>query len=119
MFDFPWRKRYQNCLKEPNTALLTKDVARNISATGGPPRQNHQTRRNPDENNRILNTLPANTDFPLKAVLSYATVMNYVDMSNWETFQTTITALSNWTLTARKAGSINCWPVLPINTSNP
>ncbi len=71
-------------INEPNTALLTKDIASkyfgdwktaigktlkvfrlNIKVTG------------------ILNNLPSNTDFPLKVVLSYATLTKNVNMNNW------------------------------------
>jgi putative ABC transport system permease protein len=85
MFDFGLAQgNITNAISEPNTALLTKDLASkyfgdwktamgktlriyglNIKITG------------------ILNDPPSNTDFPLGVVLSYATLMKNVDMNNW------------------------------------
>jgi putative ABC transport system permease protein len=85
MFDFPLAEGdIKTALKEPNTALLTKDVAAKYfgdwrTAIGKTIKLDGTLTKITG----ILNTLPPNTDFPLKAILSYATVMNYVDMSNW------------------------------------
>ena len=85
MFDFSLAQGdITTSLSEPNTTLLTKDIAskyfgdwktamgktlnifgKNIKITG------------------ILNNPPSNTDFPLGIVLSYATLTNAVDMNNW------------------------------------
>jgi putative ABC transport system permease protein len=73
-----------SAISEPNTVLLTKDVASkyfgdwrsavgktlkiyglNIIVTG------------------ILNNPPSNTDFPLSVVISYETLVKNADMSNW------------------------------------
>jgi len=85
MFDFTLAKgNITKALNDPNAALLTKDIAtkyfgdwnaaigktlgifgNNITITG------------------ILNDPPANTDFPLGVVLSYATLTQGVNMTNW------------------------------------
>jgi len=85
MFDFDLAKgNIKNAINEPNTALLTKDIASkyfgdwktamgktlkifgiSLNVTG------------------VLNNPPSNTDFPLKVVLSYATLTKNVDMNNW------------------------------------
>ena len=85
MFDFSLAEgNIANAISEPNTALLTKDIASkyfgdwknamgktlkifglSIKVTG------------------ILNNPPSNTDFPLGVVLSYATLVKTVDMNNW------------------------------------
>jgi len=84
MFNFPLATGNINSLNEPNTVLLTKDVAakyfgdwqqamgktlhlygRDIKVVG------------------ILNNPPANTDFPLSVVVSYATLTHSIDMSDW------------------------------------
>ena len=73
-----------SALNEPNTALLSKELASkyfgdwkgtigktfklsgvNMKVTG------------------ILNNPPENTDFPLKMVISYITLKNYMDFKNW------------------------------------
>ncbi|MGN6266167.1 MAG: ABC transporter permease [Ginsengibacter sp.] len=84
MFNFPLATGNINSLNEPNTVLLTKDVAakyfgdwrqamgktlhiygRDIKVVG------------------ILNNPPSNTDFPLSVVVSYATLTHSIDMSDW------------------------------------
>lgn len=85
MFDFRLAKGdIKNAINEPNTALLTKDIASkyfgdwktasgktleifgfHIKVTG------------------VLNNLPSNTDFPLGVVISYATLVKAVNMNNW------------------------------------
>jgi len=74
----------QSAITEPNCVLLTKTTASkyfgdwkgamgktlkmdgiNVKVTG------------------ILNDIPANTDFPIKAIISYATLKNYMDVKNW------------------------------------
>ncbi|MGN6400818.1 MAG: ABC transporter permease, partial [Flavisolibacter sp.] len=84
MFNFPLATGNINSLNEPNTVLLTQDVAakyfgdwqqamgktlhlygRDIKVVG------------------ILNDPPANTDFPLSVVVSYATLTHSIDMSDW------------------------------------
>ncbi|HXB43623.1 MAG TPA: ABC transporter permease, partial [Puia sp.] len=85
MFDFSLAEgNIKNSINEPNTALLTKDIASkyfgdwktsvgktlgifgfNIKVTG------------------VLNNPPSNTDFPLGVVISYATLVKAVNMDNW------------------------------------
>lgn len=74
----------KSAINEPNTVLLIKDIASkyfgdwkgvigktlkidgvNVKVTG------------------ILNNPPANTDFPIKAVISYVTLKNYMNFKNW------------------------------------
>jgi hypothetical protein len=85
MFHYPLVEGdIKTALKEPNTALLTKEAAAKYfgdwrTAYGKTIKLDGTLTKITG----ILNTLPTNTDFPLKTVLSYATLMNYVDMSNW------------------------------------
>jgi ABC-type antimicrobial peptide transport system permease subunit len=84
MFDFSLAEgNMATALNQPNTVLLTKDLAtkyfgdwksamgkilnigRDFKVTG------------------ILNDPPANTDFPLAMVGSYATLTSKIDMNNW------------------------------------
>jgi putative ABC transport system permease protein len=84
MFNFSLAAGSINSLNEPNTVLLTKDVAAkyfgnwrlamsktlhiygsDIKVTG------------------ILNDPPSNTDFPLSVVVSYATITHNMDMNDW------------------------------------
>jgi hypothetical protein len=86
MFDFGLAAGdSKTAIKEPNTVLLTKELASNyfgnwkaamgktfkmdgvlVTVTG------------------ILNDIPPNTDFPIKAILSYSSQKAYVDFNNWE-----------------------------------
>lgn len=85
MFNFQLAEgNIQSALSEPNTILLTKDIALKyfgdwkgvigktlkfdgvgIKVTG------------------VLNNPPSNTDFPIKAVISYSTLKKYKNMDNW------------------------------------
>ncbi|HVU56592.1 MAG TPA: ABC transporter permease [Puia sp.] len=85
MFNFPLQRGdSKTALTEPNTVLLTKDIASkyfgdwttaigrtlkfdglDVKVTG------------------ILDNPPINTDFPIKALLPYVTIKNYMDMNNW------------------------------------
>jgi putative ABC transport system permease protein len=85
MFDFGLAQgNIVNAINEPNTALLTKDVASKYfgdwkTAMG-------KTLKIYGLNikvNGVLNDPPSNTDFPLGVVLSYATLMKNGDMNNW------------------------------------
>jgi ABC-type antimicrobial peptide transport system permease subunit len=85
VFNFPLAEGdIKTALKEPNTALLTKETAAKYfgdwrTAIGKTLKLDGTLTKITG----ILNTLPPNTDFPLKAVISYATLMTYVDMKNW------------------------------------
>jgi len=85
VFNFPLAQGdIKTALKEPNTALLTKEIATKYfgdwqTAIG----KTVMLDGTLTKITGIINTLPANTDFPLKAVISYATLMTYVDMKNW------------------------------------
>jgi ABC-type antimicrobial peptide transport system permease subunit len=85
MFDFSLAKgNIVNALTEPNTALLTKDIASKYFgdwkiAIGKTLKIYNQ----PTKITGILNNPPANTDFPLGVVLSYATLEQNVNMNNW------------------------------------
>ena len=85
MFNFPLvQGDIQKAINEPNTALLTKDIAakyfddwktaigktisvfgKNIKVTG------------------ILDNPPVNTDFPLKVIVSYATFTKEFNLNDW------------------------------------
>jgi ABC-type antimicrobial peptide transport system permease subunit len=74
----------KNALKDPNTALLTKEIASKYfgdwkTALG----KTAKIDGIDVKITGILNNLPSNTDFPLKAVLSYATLKSYMNMGNW------------------------------------
>jgi putative ABC transport system permease protein len=85
VFNFPLVEGdIKTALKEPNTALLTKEIAAKYfgdwrTAIGKTLKLDGTLTKITG----ILNTLPVNTDFPLKVVISYATLMTYVDMKNW------------------------------------
>jgi putative ABC transport system permease protein len=85
MFDFSSAEdNITKALSEPNTALLTKDIA---SKYFGDWKAAEGKTLNIFGNNikitGILNNPPANTDFPLGIVLSYATLAKAVNMNNW------------------------------------
>ena len=85
MFDFSLAKgNIANAISEPNTALLTKDIASKYfgdwkTAMG----KTLKIFGLPIKVTGILNNPPSNTDFPLGVVLSYATLVKNVDMNNW------------------------------------
>ena len=73
-----------SAINEPNSVLLTKNTASkyfgdwkgvigktlkmdgiNVKVTG------------------VLNDMPVNTDFPIKAIISYVTLKNYMDVKSW------------------------------------
>ncbi|HEY1871552.1 MAG TPA: FtsX-like permease family protein, partial [Chitinophagaceae bacterium] len=84
MFDFSLAEGNIKTLEEPNTALVTKDIATKYF---GDWRKGMGNTLNVDGNDikitGILNDPPANTDFPLSIVGSYATLVRQVDMNNW------------------------------------
>ncbi|GAA4300306.1 ABC transporter permease [Compostibacter hankyongensis] len=85
MFDFSLAEgNIRQAINEPYTVLLTKESA--IKYFGDWRNVTGKT-INMDKVDLkitgILNDPPSNTDFQLKAVVSYATLKNYVDMHNW------------------------------------
>lgn len=85
MFDFGLALgNINDALNTPNTAILTKETASKYlgdwkTAVG-------KTLKMDGQNIKItgiLNKIPANTDFPLKGVLSYQTLAHYTSLTNW------------------------------------
>ncbi len=79
MFDFKWLSgNKDNALREPNTILLTKSVAETQFGNW----QNAIGKTLVVDNQYdvkitgILEDMPSNTDFPIKAVISYSTLKN-------------------------------------------
>ena len=84
MFNFSLAAGSINSLNEPNTVLLTKDVAAKYfgswrQAMG---KTLHIYGRDMKVAG-ILNNPPSNTDFPLSVVVSYATLTHNIDMNDW------------------------------------
>jgi putative ABC transport system permease protein len=85
MFSFPLvAGEYRNALKIPNNVLLTQSLGDKYfghwqSATGKMMRMDGIVVRVCG----ILKDMPANTDFPMKAVLSYATHQSYADLKRF------------------------------------
>ncbi len=85
MFDFPMlRGNAKSDIEEPNTVLLTRSTAEKYfgdwrTATGKTITLYNQ----PMKVTGILDDPPVNTDFPLKVVVSYATLVKQVNMNNW------------------------------------
>ena len=85
MFSFPLvAGEYRNSLKTPNNVLLTQSLGDKYfghwqKATGKMMRMDGITVKVCG----ILKDLPANTDFPVKAVLSYATHQSYADLKRF------------------------------------
>jgi predicted permease len=85
MFDFKMVSgNPESAINEPNTVMLTKSIAAKYfgdwrTATG-------KTIKIYDKYMKvtgILDNPPANTDFPLRLVISYSTVEKQVNMNNW------------------------------------
>jgi len=85
MFSFPLvAGEYRNSLKTPNNVLLTQSLGDKYfghwqQATGKMLRMDGVPMRVCG----ILKDMPANTDFPIKAVLSYATHFSYPDLARF------------------------------------
>ena len=85
MFSFPLvAGEYRNSLKMPGNALLTQSLGDKYfghwqTATGKTLRMDGVQMRVCG----ILKDIPANTDFPIKAVLSYATHQSYVELKRF------------------------------------
>ncbi len=85
MFDYPFAAgNKKTALNDVNTVLLTKDVA--AKYFGDWHKAMNQSLKLYGEVMKvtgILNNPPANTDFPLNVVVSYATLMKYQDPNDW------------------------------------
>ena len=84
MFYFPLAQGNVNALNEPNTLLLTKEVA--AKYFGNWPDAINKTLHLYGRDMKvagILNNPPANTDFPLSVVVSYATLIHQIDINDW------------------------------------
>src|SRR5215831_21026081 len=85
MFNFSLAEgNIANAISEPNTALLTKDIAAKYfgdwkTAMG----KTLKIFDRPIKVTGILNNPPSNTDFPLGVVVSYATLVTAGDMNDW------------------------------------
>jgi len=85
MFSFPLvAGEYRNAFKVPNNVLLTQSLGDKYfghwqQATGKMMRMDGVPMRVCG----ILKDMPANTDFPIKAVLSYATHLSYPDLKQF------------------------------------
>jgi putative ABC transport system permease protein len=85
MFDFNMLVgNPESAIKEPNTVLLTKSTATRYFgdwriATGKTIRLYNEYMKITG----ILDNPPANTDFPLKLVISYATLKKHTHMNDW------------------------------------
>jgi ABC-type antimicrobial peptide transport system permease subunit len=85
MFDFSLAEgNIANAINEPNTALLTKDIASKYfgdckNAIG----KTLKIFGSPIKVTGILNNPPSRTDFPVGVVVSYATLAKNTDMNNW------------------------------------
>jgi putative ABC transport system permease protein len=106
IFDFPWLAGNPlTALKDPNTAVLTKEIAEKYfgdwkTAVGKTIKwKNIYTIKITG----ILATIPANTDFPLKVVISYGTG-----------FTSEISKSSDW---GNTNGSFGCYILLPPGLS--
>ncbi len=107
IFDFNWLAgNKRTALQDPNTVLLTRSTAEKYfgnwqSAMGKFLKVNNTLLL---KITGILSDMPANTDFPLKVVISYATLKN-----TWLNYN-----LTNWTATFAQH---YCFVVLPDNLS--
>jgi len=107
VFDFTWLAGdKRTALLDPNTVLLTRSTAEKYfgnwqSAIGKFLKINNTWLL---KITGILNDMPTNTDFPLKVVISYATLKN-----TWLNYN-----LPNWTATFAQH---YCFVVLPDNLS--
>jgi len=84
MFNFPLAAGSINSLNEPNTVFLTKDVG--IKYFGNWRKAMNKTLHIYGQNMKVAGILknpPANTDFPLSVVVSYATLTHNLDMNDW------------------------------------
>ena len=84
IFNFPLAAGSINSLNEPNTVLLTKDVA--VKYFGNWRNAMNKTLHIYGQNMKVAGILknpPANTDFQLSVVVSYATLTHNLDMNDW------------------------------------
>lgn len=106
IFDFPFLSgNPATALKEPNTAVLTKEIAEKYfgdwrSAVGKTIKWNNQCTL---KVTGILATIPRNTDFQLKIAIAFGTG-----------FTADLAKLTDWGSTS---SSFNCYVLLPKNLS--
>ncbi|HEY6974933.1 MAG TPA: ABC transporter permease, partial [Chitinophagaceae bacterium] len=105
IFDFPLLAGSYSTLKDPNNALLTKEIAEKYfgdwkSAIGKVIRWNNSEVL---KVTGILATIPANTDFQLKVVIAYGTgyTKDFLKSTNWD----------------GTGSTYGCYILLPPNTS--
>ncbi len=107
MFDFPLLSGdMKTALKEPNTALLTQETAERYFGNwkGAIGKTIKYDNAQLLKITGILKNVPANTDFPLKVVASYATLKNMSVKNN----------LNDWVSTYSQA---YCFAILPPGMS--
>jgi len=74
----------QSAITEPNCVLLTKTTAsKYFGDWKGTMGKTLKMDGIDVKVTGILNDIPANTDFPIKAIISYATLKNYMDVKSW------------------------------------
>ena len=85
MFDFSLAEGNMNtALKEPNTTLLTKDIASKYFGDWKSAMNKTITLYGSDMKvTGILNNPPSNTDFPLAVIVSYASLAQNIDKNDW------------------------------------
>lgn len=84
MFDFPMASGNISALKNVNTALLTKEAAkRYFGDWQQAPGKTIKIYGELMQVSGVLENPPANTDFPLNIVVSYATLMKFTDPNDW------------------------------------
>lgn len=85
MFDFGLEEgNIDNAISEPNTVIVTKEIA--TKYFGDWKQAKGKTLKLYGELMEVTGVLidpPANTDFPLKVVVSYATLMKNINMNDW------------------------------------
>ncbi|HVV05552.1 MAG TPA: ABC transporter permease [Puia sp.] len=85
MFNFPLvQGDSRTALTEPKTVLLTKDMASKYFGDWKIARGRRLKMDGLDVKvTGILDNPPVNTDFPIKALLPYTTLKNFIDVNNW------------------------------------
>src|SRR5258706_1670069 len=110
IFDFPLLAGDYKTLKDPNTALLTKETAERYFgdwhlAIGKPFKINGNNFFGKNDNTYkvigILATVPSNTDLQIKIIAAYSTLKNFTSSTDW----------------ASVASNHGCYVLLPKGTS--
>lgn len=74
----------KSAINEPNSVLLTKSTASKYfgdwKGVIGKTLKTHNVNL---KVTGVLNDIPVNTDFPIKAVISYSTLKNYMNVESW------------------------------------